>query len=328
LIKLIEGQGQGAWMQNIITTTPQPGPGVDKWPWDTMTSNQQQGQGQGQQNQGQGQSKNASTSEIFWIVCPLKYQYSAQRGKCMEAGNPWDNSGTGTAAACPQGFTWNLVLHVCIQRIMTSADVSGSSSDDNGKDSWTDPASNDDPSTSWSGGQMTANGGKAPTSVGETENPCVEGAGFYFPFPNSTAFFIQCDLAGNAFVQPCPAGLEWNQQLLTCAAARQNASGDGDGDQINGPDSRGQASQVKVCRPIKLHREAEKRNHFSFVNKSFNTQCNFTKFSTLIVNEYFSSTLLIQLLEFSPISTPFYTKSVTMVFTEEDRVVIKISASK
>ena len=97
---------------------------------------------------------------------------------------------------------------------------------------------------------------------------------------------------------------------------------------MNGPDSRGQASQVKVCMRIKLHREAEKRNHFSFVNKSFNTQRNFTKFSTLIVNEYFSSTLLIQLLEFSLISTPFYTKSVTMVFTEEDRVVIKISASK
>ena len=40
---------------------------------------------------------------------------------------------------------------------------------------------------------------------------------------------------------------------------------------------------------IKLHREAEKRNHFSFRNKSFNTRYNLTKFSTgtLIVNEYF-----------------------------------------
>ena len=35
-----------------------------------------------------------------------------------------------------------------------------------------------------------------------------------------------------------------------------------------------------------LHRRAEKRNHFSFMNTSLNTQCNLTKFSTLIVNEY------------------------------------------
>ena len=31
----------------------------------------------------------------------------------------------------------------------------------------------------------------------------------------------------------------------------------------------------------------KKRNHFSFMNTSFNTQCNLTKFSTLIVNEYY-----------------------------------------
>ena len=37
----------------------------------------------------------------------------------------------------------------------------------------------------------------------------------------------------------------------------------------------------------KLHHEAAKRNHFSFMNKSFDTQCNLTKFSTLVVNEYY-----------------------------------------
>ena len=34
-------------------------------------------------------------------------------------------------------------------------------------------------------------------------------------------------------------------------------------------------------------REAEKRNHFSFMNKSCNTQSNLTKFSTLCVSEYY-----------------------------------------
>jgi len=36
-----------------------------------------------------------------------------------------------------------------------------------------------------------------------------------------------------------------------------------------------------------IHREAEKKNHFSFMNKSFNIHCSLTKFITLIVNEYY-----------------------------------------
>ena len=36
-----------------------------------------------------------------------------------------------------------------------------------------------------------------------------------------------------------------------------------------------------------LHREAEKRNHFSFMGESFNMQYNLTKFSSLIVGEYY-----------------------------------------
>ena len=48
---------------------------------------------------------------------------------------------------------------------------------------------------------------------------------------------------------------------------------------------------------IILHREAEKRNHFSFVNESFNTQCNLTKFSTVVVK--LSSMLLAKILEFT-----------------------------
>ena len=39
-----------------------------------------------------------------------------------------------------------------------------------------------------------------------------------------------------------------------------------------------------------FHRDAEKKNHFSFMIKSFKTQCNLTKFGTLSVNE---STLFI-----------------------------------
>jgi len=37
---------------------------------------------------------------------------------------------------------------------------------------------------------------------------------------------------------------------------------------------------TEVCCRL-LHRDAEKRNHFSFMNESFSMQCNLTKFSTL-----------------------------------------------
>jgi len=44
-----------------------------------------------------------------------------------------------------------------------------------------------------------------------------------------------------------------------------------------------------------LHREAEKKEPLFLVNKSFNTQCNVTKFSTLIVNEYYHRCYLFNL---------------------------------
>jgi len=36
-----------------------------------------------------------------------------------------------------------------------------------------------------------------------------------------------------------------------------------------------------------VHRETEKRNHVSFMKKSVNMSCNLTKFSIVIVNEYY-----------------------------------------
>ena len=195
------GQGQGdPWSQSMMAS--QQGQRA-KWQWDMMATSQGQ-------NGGSMSTKNATEPEIFWIVCPLNHQFDGQRGVCaMAAGNDW--APDAGAVACPLGFSWIIELRVCIQPVKTSADDNGSSS------------------SSSSSGQMTTNGGNNSTSkmpsLSETENPCVAGTGFYYPFPNNSAFFVQCDPTGNAFVQPCPAGLEWNQQLLTCAGAAEDGGG-------------------------------------------------------------------------------------------------------
>ena len=194
---------------NSVSTTTEP----------TTTTSAQPGQGQGQGQGGDG------TAEVLWIICPVTFQYDVRRGMCMGAGNRPDNGG-GSSVTCPRGFSWNVVLHVCIQRIMTSADDNGDSSSSAKEHS----SSGQKPMN----GRHTSGSTTVPT-VSEKENPCVPGAGFYFPFPNNSAFFIQCDLVGNAFVHPCPSGLEWNQKLLTCAAAAsggKNASTTGHNGQM------------------------------------------------------------------------------------------------
>ncbi|XP_060067892.1 probable endochitinase [Ylistrum balloti] len=59
------------------------------------------------------------------------------------------------------------------------------------------------------------------TGSGVDKNPClgqtVTNAGLFFSHPDPSKF-IQCDVAGNAFVLPCPPGLVWNEYSTTCVS--------------------------------------------------------------------------------------------------------------
>jgi len=57
-----------------------------------------------------------------------------------------------------------------------------------------------------------------------------------------------------------------------------------------------------------IHREDEKGNHISFMNKSFNMQCKLTKFSTVTVSEYYDQFYLFNFLNLHNVSAPFICK--------------------
>jgi len=55
-------------------------------------------------------------------------------------------------------------------------------------------------------------------------NLCGRGDGFYFPFPNDASLFLQCDIFGTVFVQPCPPKLVWDQLFYTCVQSTGNSN--------------------------------------------------------------------------------------------------------
>nr|XP_022298538.1 uncharacterized protein LOC111107568 [Crassostrea virginica] len=67
------------------------------------------------------------------------------------------------------------------------------------------------------------------TGSGVTTNPCRNGAVTtgntqFYSHPNP-AKFIQCDIAGNAYVLACPSGLVWNEFSTTCVSPYTQAIG-------------------------------------------------------------------------------------------------------
>ena len=169
------------------------------------------------------------------VVCPLGFQYDQPSGFCVPAnnggastgGNYNQNNGGGagstSTAVCPPGYTWNPALSVCLQTVNIDGTTGVVFASGNGSVSANGGGSGGGTSTTGGGTTATAAGtnstvtaGRLPVPAYIGDNPCGRGQGFYFQFPNSTAFFLQCDVIGNVFVQACPPNLVWDQTLVTC----------------------------------------------------------------------------------------------------------------
>ncbi|XP_021351567.1 uncharacterized protein LOC110449195, partial [Mizuhopecten yessoensis] len=79
---------------------------------------------------------------------------------------------------------------------------------------------NPTPNPSASSGSL--NTGAANPCRGQTVTP----AGLFFSHPDPNKF-IQCDIAGDAYVLTCPSGLVWNEYSTTCVSPYLGAGSSG-----------------------------------------------------------------------------------------------------
>lgn len=103
--------------------------------------------------------------------------------ECDLAGNP-------ARLSCPTGLLWDQGMLSCVYPINAGS---------NGVNTGTNTGSN---------------------SLGGIPNPCTAAAlnsgHYFFPYPNTSSKFIQCNQYGQGFPVDCPAGLAWNAYLETC----------------------------------------------------------------------------------------------------------------
>ncbi|KAJ8301800.1 hypothetical protein KUTeg_020787 [Tegillarca granosa] len=143
---------------------------------------------------------------MYTIQCPCNTVYNEATTSCISrtvtAGRlyfsvPNDNTkfiecdlqGNANILTCPGGLVWNESRLSCVYVF-------------NGNNPTPTPA----PLTGLNGNPCRANGG------------CLTGGFFSHPNPGK---FIQCDLACDAYVLSCPAGLVWNQYSKNCVSSVQ-----------------------------------------------------------------------------------------------------------
>lgn len=206
---------------------------------------------------------------------------------------------TATRTICPDGYTHDQSLHMCVRKDDSGPNCSP-------QDQWDDylhmcvpTDDNQDFNTvqieqpvgvkykyEYDYDYDAADGGEtAPVDAREAEsipeikvydgkNPCGlrddAGEHFYFEFPLDNQYYIQCDQNGQMYIQPCDRGEVWNQKILTCVPNLGLLSGSSSNSDVTdstgeGTDGEGVIDSSNPCITSELTYHSDPINQQSFL---------------------------------------------------------------
>ena len=174
----------------------------------------------------------------YHTSCPSGYRYDSSMGLCVQHTNGDSDSVDAMGPHCTPGMYWNAPLQMCVPSGFLPGDHSTTDSDTYTPDHSANYGYNDVTSSA-ARQARDIDYSRIPDHVllpadshprypdpippqdpeppiYDGENPCGQGGGFYFPFPNYPHFYIQCDQMGKMYTQPCHYGHIWNDDLSTC----------------------------------------------------------------------------------------------------------------
>ncbi|KAL4225979.1 Scrasp1p [Mactra antiquata] len=157
--------------------------------------------------------ENIASGNIF-------FAYAGDKTKFIEC----DRNGQPAILSCPSRLIYDAGRQSCVLPAGSTVNGGTSTGTNTGTSTGTNTGTSTGTNTGTSTGTNTGSNTGTNTGTGTTltENPCANAVptsgNLFFPHPDPTKF-IQCDLAGNAYVMQCPAGLVWSQNTSNCQSA-------------------------------------------------------------------------------------------------------------